>query len=136
VTRPFVVVASDDVPAIDRGAGVQSVPLVGRWNADRNVVTTGITVIAPGSTVPLHSHNVDEFAYVLAGVAAATLGDESRTLPAGAATWVEAGTVHGFANRGHDEVRLLWAYGGRDVTRTYAATGETVDHLSIEDRVD
>jgi hypothetical protein len=32
-------------------------------------------------------------------------------------------------------MRFLWCYGGTRVTRTFLATGETVAHLSEEDRL-
>ena len=31
-------------------------------------------------------------------------------------------------------MRIYWVYGGRDVTRTFCATGVTVEHLSAQDR--
>jgi hypothetical protein len=31
-------------------------------------------------------------------------------------------------------MRIYWVYGGRDVTRTIVATGETFEHLSEADR--
>ena len=31
-------------------------------------------------------------------------------------------------------MRIYWVYGGRDVTRTICATGETFEHLSEQDR--
>lgn len=40
---------------------------------------------------------------------------------------------HRFINTGDSEMRILWVYGGTEVTRTVAATGETFKHLSVED---
>ena len=31
-------------------------------------------------------------------------------------------------------MKFLWTYGGAHVTRTYVETGQTVEHLSAEDR--
>ena len=53
---------------------------------------------------------------------------------AGEATWVPAGVPHRFLNRGDSLMRIYWVYGGRDVTRTITATGETFEHLSESDR--
>lgn len=117
-----------------RGAGVSTLPYVGSWNSESTMVTTGITVFAVGTGVPLHTHNVEETVLVLAGDATVTIGDEERAVSAGWATWVPAGVPHRFVNRGHDEMRIYWVYGGRHVTRTISATGETVEHLSIGDR--
>jgi LDH2 family malate/lactate/ureidoglycolate dehydrogenase len=44
------------------------------------------------------------------------------------------GIPHRFFNRGQDVLRIYWVYGGRDVTRTITATGETFEHLSEHDK--
>ncbi|HYN18316.1 MAG TPA: cupin domain-containing protein [Actinomycetes bacterium] len=129
-----MVIRAGQVERFDRGAGVVTLPYVGRWNAEGNRVTTGITVFAPGTAIPLHTHNVEESVLVLEGEAAAEVGQDSFELEAGDATWVPAGVRHRFANRGQGPMRIYWVYGGREVTRTIVATGETVEHLSEADR--
>ena len=131
---PPMVIRAGQVERVDRGAGVVTLPYVGRWNAEGNRVTTGITVFAPGTAIPLHTHNVEESVLVLEGEAAAVVGQDSFELEAGDATWVPAGVRHRFANRGQGPMRIYWVYGGREVTRTIVATGETVEHLSAADR--
>lgn len=131
---PPMVIRAGQVERFDRGAGVVTLPYVGRWNAEGNRVTTGITVFAPGTAIPLHTHNVEESVLVLEGEAAAVVGQDSFELEAGDATWVPAGVRHRFANRGQGPMRIYWVYGGREVTRTIVATGETVEHLSEADR--
>ncbi|HEV2825365.1 MAG TPA: cupin domain-containing protein [Actinomycetota bacterium] len=131
---PPMVIRAGQVERFDRGAGVVTLPYVGRWNAEGNRVTTGITVFAPGTAIPLHTHNVEESVLVLEGEAAAMVGQGSFELEAGDATWVPAGVPHRFANRGQGPMRIYWVYGGREVTRTIVATGETVEHLSEADR--
>ena len=59
---------------------------------------------------------------------------DSFDLEVGDATWVPAGVPHRFANRGPGRMRIYWVYGGREVTRTIVATGETFEHLSESDR--
>jgi HTH-type transcriptional repressor of puuD len=134
VPDPPMVIRAGRVERFDRGAGVVTLPYVGRWNAEGNRVTTGITVFAPGTAIPLHTHNVEESVLVLEGEAAAVVGQDSFELEAGDATWVPAGVPHRFANRGRGPMRIYWVYGGREVTRTIVATGETVEHLSEADR--
>jgi HTH-type transcriptional regulator, repressor for puuD len=112
-----------------------TLPYVGSWNAEGNRVTTGITVFEPGTAIPLHTHNVEESVLVLEGEAAAVVGEDSFELEAGDATWVPAGVPHRFANRGRGRLRIYWVYGGREVTRTIVATGETFEHLSEADRL-
>src|SRR5918997_6644402 len=93
-----------------------------------------MTVFSPGTGIPLHSHNVEETVLVYEGEATAVIGDDEFDLVAGQATWVPAGIPHCFRNRGEGEMTIYWVYGGRDVTRTITATGDTFEHLSDADR--
>ena len=93
-----------------------------------------MTVFSPGTGIPLHSHNVEESVLVYEGEATAVVGDDEFDLVAGQATWVPAGVPHCFRNRGEGSMTIYWVYGGRDVTRTITATGETFEHLSESDR--
>ena len=134
MTGDAMVLRAGGIERFDRGAGVVTLPYVGKWNADANLVTTGITVFQPGTAIPLHLHNVEENVLVLEGEATAMVGDERFDLDVGDATWVPAGVPHRFANRGQGPMRIYWVYGGREVTRTLVATGETFEHLSEADR--
>jgi HTH-type transcriptional regulator, repressor for puuD len=123
-----------EVPPFDRGSGVKTVPLIGKWNNQGNKVTTGITIFAPGTALPLHTHNVEETVIVLEGEATAVIGEERHDLVVEDVTWVPAGVPHCFINRGPGQMRIYWVYGGYYVTRTICATGETFEHLSELDR--
>jgi HTH-type transcriptional repressor of puuD len=133
-TSPSLLVNPDCVVPFDRGGGVVTIPYVGRWNSEQATVTTGTTEFAPGTGLPLHSHNVEETVLVLRGEATAVVGDIRVDLVAGQATWVPAGVPHCFLNRGENQMVIYWVYGGRHVTRTITATGVTVEHLSELDR--
>ncbi len=133
-SAPSLLIRSSAVAPFDRGNGVVTIPYVGRWNCKTNRVTTGQTQFAVGTGLPLHSHNVEESVLVLEGEAVAEIEGESFDLVAGEATWVPAGVPHRFYNRGTGTMRIFWVYGGRDVTRTITATGETFEHLSERDR--
>jgi 3-isopropylmalate dehydrogenase len=122
------------IEPFDRGTGVRTLPYVGKWNAEGNKVTTGVTEFPAGAGIPLHTHNVEESVLVLEGQATAVIGEDSFDLEPGDATWAPAGVPHRFANRGQGPMRIYWVYGGRDVTRTISATGETFEHLSERDR--
>ena len=132
--RDRLVLRLTDITAIPRGEGVRTFPLVGAWNADGDGVTSGITEFEPGVGIPLHTHNVDETVLVLEGTAAFQLGDDEFALGAGDATWVGADVPHRFRNPGPGRLRFHWVYSARYVTRTICATGETVVHLSEQDR--
>ncbi|MEU8223603.1 aldehyde dehydrogenase family protein [Kribbella sp. NPDC048915] len=131
---PRLVIRPDEVEVFDRGSGVRTVPYAGAWNCDANRITTGTTTFAPGTRIPMHSHNVEESVLVFSGQATAVIDGERVDLEAGDATWVPAGVPHQFINRGAGEMTIYWVYGGRAVTRTMTATGVTVAHLSAADR--
>jgi HTH-type transcriptional regulator, repressor for puuD len=132
VSEPQVLHQADIVP-VDRGTGVKTLPLIGKWNVTGNQVTTGITIFAPGTGIPLHTHNVEETVLILEGDALVEIGERVLELTAGDVTWAPSGVPHRFANRGTSRMRIYWVYGGRDVTRTICATGITVEHLSLQD---
>lgn len=122
------------IEAFDRGNGVRTLPYVGIWNNPRSTITTGQTQFAPGTGLPLHSHNVEENVLILEGQATAEIDGLLIDLEPGEATWVPAGLPHRFMNRGSGLMRIYWVYGGRDVSRTVTATGETFEHLSAHDK--
>jgi HTH-type transcriptional repressor of puuD len=123
-----------EVVPFDRGGGVVTIPYVGKWNSEQNLVTTGQTVFEVGRGLPLHSHNVEESVLILEGEATAQIGDDFFDLEVGDASWVPAGVPHRFFNRGAAVMRIYWVYGGRYVTRTMTETGETFEHLSENDK--
>jgi HTH-type transcriptional regulator, repressor for puuD len=132
--RASLVVRGAEISPFDRGNGVSTLPYVGIWNTQACGVTTGTTSFAPGTGLPLHTHNVEETVLVLEGSAEVTIGAETMPLTAGDSTWVPAGVPHCFANTGEGTMRIFWVYGGLHVTRTICATGETFEHLSDKDR--
>ncbi len=131
---PSLILDPAKIIAFDRGNGVLTIPYVGKWNSEQNLVTTGQTQFQVGKGLPLHSHNVEESVFVLEGLATAQIGDELFDLEPGQATWVPAGIPHRFFNRGDDLMRIYWVYGGRYVTRTMTESGETFEHLSESDK--
>jgi HTH-type transcriptional regulator, repressor for puuD len=134
LARPSLFLDPARITAFDRGNGVVTIPYVGRWNNEANLVTTGQTVFGVGTGLAMHSHNVEESVLVLEGLATACIGDDVLDLVPGQATWVPAGLPHRFHNRGDTPMAIYWVYGGRYVTRTMTDTGETFEHLSEDDR--
>jgi HTH-type transcriptional regulator, repressor for puuD len=131
---PCLLIRPAEVEPFDRGEGVATVPMIGKWNTAESSMTTGMTSFAPGTGIPLHSHNVEECVLVLEGEATVTIGGDEFDVEAGVNTWVPADVPHRFANRGTGVMRIFWVYGGLHVTRTIIATGQTVEHLSVHDR--
>jgi quercetin dioxygenase-like cupin family protein len=62
--------------------------------------------IAVGDAIPLHTHDVDEAITILAGSANARLGDEQRSVGAGAVIFIPAGTPHGTVNTGDAPLQI------------------------------
>jgi HTH-type transcriptional regulator, repressor for puuD len=133
MTDTSKVLHQHEIAEVERGSGVKTRPLIGKWNCESNRVTTGITTFQPGTGLAEHTHNVEETVMVIEGEAAAYVDGRRYDLVAGDVTWVPAGIRHYFENRGSGVMRIYWVYGGRDVTRTMTATGETFEHLSERD---
>ncbi|HXG35896.1 MAG TPA: cupin domain-containing protein [Dehalococcoidia bacterium] len=125
----------DDVEPVARGGGIETRPLTGKETGAQGI-STGVTSFPPGAAVELHTHNVEEAVTLLEGEARVEIeGREPVSLRPYDTTYVPAGVAHRFVNAGTGRMRILWCYGGTEVTRTFLASGETVGHLSPGDRI-
>ncbi len=118
---------------IDRGTGVKTRLLVSRHLGSENL-TSGITTFEPGSKIARHWHNCDESVVVLEGEAVCEIDGQLYTLAPYDTTFVPANVPHRFLNQSDKPMAILWTYAAGYVTRTFADTGVTVEHLSESDK--
>lgn len=123
----------DEIPTVPRGGGVETKPLVMKSLGAEGFVS-GISTFPPGAAIKLHSHNTEEMVTILEGEATVQVEDQKTDIGQYDTTYVPAGVFHRFINRGNSIMRILWVYGSTHVMRTFADTGETVEHLSESDK--
>ncbi len=131
-----MIVDVSEVEPLQRGGGVVTIPLITRLGADEPfTMTSGISTYPVGTGAPLHLHNCAEQVTLLGGRGEVEIDGEVTPLEPYDTTYIAAGIWHAFRNTGDEGMKILWVYDTDKVTRTFADTGEEVEHLSPADLV-
>jgi gentisate 1,2-dioxygenase len=82
-------------------------------------VTCLFEQMAPGDSIPLHTHDVDEVVMVDGGTGVYRLDGEEIPIGAGGVAFIPAGTPHGLRNPGDDTLSLKAVFPSRSLDITY-----------------
>ena len=125
IVRDAKVLRPAELPALDRGGGVSTIPLVTAATGSTGFLN-GFTTFPPGGSVPLHKHNCDESVLLIDGRAIAEIAGRSYTIEPGDVTFIPEGVHHRFRNASATEaMKIFWTYASLDADRTIIATGVT-----------
>ncbi|CAN5569209.1 cupin domain-containing protein [soil metagenome] len=77
-----------------------------------------IVTAQPGQGPPLHTHPYVEAAFTIEGMATITVGEETRTVTAGAIVVIPANTPHRFVNSGGTPLRQIDLHASPEFSQT------------------
>ncbi len=78
-------------------------------------ITLGEVLMDPGSSLPMHTHRIEESMVITKGIMTAVLGNETYVLNPGDAILVPAWQKHLLANSGKEQAGFLFFYPGVEV---------------------
>jgi len=131
--QTYHILRFDQLEVVDRGTGVKTRLLVHKGLGSEHL-TSGFTRFDPGARIALHWHNCDESVVIAEGKAVAEVDGQRFEMTPFDTTFVKAGVPHRFLNESDQPMAIIFTYASSNVTRTFADTGVTVEHMSVDDK--
>ena len=131
--QTYHILRFDQLEVVDRGTGVKTRLLVHKGLGSEHL-TSGFTSFDPGARIALHWHNCDESVVIAEGKAVAEVDGQRFEMTPFDTTFVKAGVPHRFLNESDQPMAIIFTYASSNVTRTFADTGVTVEHMSVDDK--
>jgi quercetin dioxygenase-like cupin family protein len=106
-----IIVHEDDVPGVltegefKRTLKVLLSPLL---DSGIDSIAAGLTILPPGGKSDFIGHVEGEMFYVLRGVGAMRVGEQTRPISVGTAIWIGPHEVHQMINKGSGDLKILW----------------------------
>lgn len=105
----MAVIRSADVEFQQRSPGIKVRHLINQEKG-AGAVTLGEGIIAPGSSLDLHTHKIEEAIIIAEGTATLICGNDTQTLEAGDAILAPAAEAHLLANHSQKPMRFLFFF--------------------------
>jgi quercetin dioxygenase-like cupin family protein len=105
-----VVIRGATAELYEGGAGVVATVLVDPQSTGVESLAFGHISFASGASVPPHTRDVEEFIYVIEGVATIVACGEKFVLRSGDAIYLPAGTEHQHINEGPESLRQIYVF--------------------------
>ena len=113
----MAVIHRKDMP-VEVGLGGNSIQSMARADMGTESLTVSEVTVAPGGSIPLHTHpGHEEVMVVSEGTLQATLGDETASVEVGDTVIAPDGETHGMKNTSDRPAKILAIFPTTDVQR-------------------